>query len=110
VRLMGGTGGAGDPEQLFAIGYATCFESALAAVARRCHQQASDVTIDSKVSLRPTGDGAWKLAVTLDVALPSVGDRKTAVQLVQAAHKVCPYSIATRGNIDVTLLIGGEPI
>jgi lipoyl-dependent peroxiredoxin len=110
VRLMGGTGGDANPEQLFAVGYATCFESAIAAVARRCHQQTSDVTIDTAVSFRPTGDGALKLVVVLDVALPSVGDRKTAAQLIQAAHKVCPHSIATRGNIEVTLLIEGEPL
>jgi osmotically inducible protein OsmC len=69
---------------------------------QRCHD---------RLNRQPsTGDGAWKLVVTLDVALPSVGDRKTAEHLVQAAHKICPYSVATRGNIDVTLLIEGEPI
>jgi len=62
------------------------------------------------VSLLPTGDGGFKLAVTLDVGLPSVADRATAAELVRAAHEVCPYSNATRGNIDVTLLLHGEPI
>jgi osmotically inducible protein OsmC len=110
VRLTGGTGGDANPEEQFAIGYTTWFEIALAAIARRCHQQASDVTIESTVSHRPTVGGAPRLVVTLDVALPSVGDRATAAQLVQAAYKVCLYCNATRGNIDVNLLIEGEPI
>jgi osmotically inducible protein OsmC len=109
-KEMGGSGGGTNPEQLFAIGYAACFESALAAVARRRHQEPGVVTIDSAVSLLPTGDGGFRLAVTLDVSLPSVTDRPTAVELVRGAHQVCPYSNATRGNIDVELLLGGEPL
>jgi lipoyl-dependent peroxiredoxin len=107
---MGGAGGGTNPEELFAVGYAACFESALGAVARRRHVDAGEVTIDSAVSLLPTGDGGFKLAVTLDVTLPSVDDRETAVQLIRGAHEVCPYSNATRGNIDVDLLLGGEPL
>jgi len=107
---MGGNGGGTNPEELFAAGYAACFESALRTIARRRHMDADDITIDSAVSLLPNGDGGFKLAVTLDVALPSIGDRETAGQLVRGAHEVCPYSNATRGNIDVTLLIHGEPI
>ena len=107
---MGGAGGGTNPEELFAVGYAACFESALGAVARRRHVDAGEVTIDSAVSLLPTGAGGFKLAVTLDVTLPSVDDRETAVELVRGAHAVCPYSNATRGNIDVDLLLGGEPI
>jgi osmotically inducible protein OsmC len=109
-KEMGGAGGGTNPEELFAVGYAACFESALATIARRRHLDAGEVTIDSAVSLLPTGDGGFKLAVTLDVALPSVADRATAAELVRAAHGVCPYSNATRGNIDVTLLLRGEPI
>ena len=109
-KEMGGAGGGTNPEDLFAVGYAACFESALGAVARRDHLDAGEVTIDSAVSLLPTGDGGFKLAVTLDVALPSVVDRGKAAHLVSGAHQVCPYSNATRGNIDVTLLLGGEPI
>ena len=109
-KEMGGAGGGTNPEDLFAVGYAACFESALGAVARRDHLDAGEVTIDSAVSLLPTGDGGFELAVTLDVALPSVVDRGKAAQLVSGAHQVCPYSNATRGNIDVTLLLGGEPI
>ena len=109
-KEMGGAGGGTNPEDLFAVGYAACFESALGGVARPDHVDAGEVTIDSAVSLLPTGDGGFKLAVTLDVALPSVVDRGKAAQLVSGAHQVCPYSNATRGNIDVTLLLGGEPI
>jgi osmotically inducible protein OsmC len=109
-KEMGGSGGGTNPEQLFAIGYAACFESALGAVARRSHQEAGEVTIDSAVSLLPTGDGGFRLAVTLDVSLPSVADRPTAVELIRGAHQVCPYSNATRGNIDVELRLAGEPL
>jgi Ohr subfamily peroxiredoxin len=107
---LGGTGGGTNPEQLFAVGYAACFESALAAVARRRHVEAGDVTIDSAVGLLPTGDGGFRLTVTLDVSLPDVADRPTAVDLVRGAHEVCPYSNATRGNIEVELLLGGEAL
>ena len=107
---MGGTGGGTNPEELFAVGYAACFESALGTVARRRHLDAGQLAIDSAVSLLPAGDGGFRLAVTLDVSLPLVGDRETAAQLVRDAHQVCPYSNATRGNIDVSLLLAGEPI
>jgi Ohr subfamily peroxiredoxin len=109
-KQMGGAGGGTNPEELFAVGYAACFESALATIARRRHLDAGGVTIDSAVSLLPTGDGGFKLAVTLDVALTSAADRATAAELVRAAHDVCPYSNATRGNIDVSLLLRGEPM
>jgi Ohr subfamily peroxiredoxin len=107
---MGGDGGGTNPEELFAIGYAACFASALVTAGRRRHVHAENVSIDSTVSLLPTGDGGYLLAVSLDVALPSIEDRQTAAELVRDAHQVCPYSNATRGNIDVTLLLDGEPI
>ena len=107
-KEMGGEGGGTNPEELFAAGYAACFESALGTFARRKHVDADNVSIDSSVSLFPAGDGGFKLAVTLDVSLPSVEDRETAVELIHGAHQVCPYSQATRGNIDVTLLLDGE--
>jgi osmotically inducible protein OsmC len=107
---MGGAGGGTNPEQLFAIGYAACFESALGTVARRRRQEAGDVAIDSKVTLVPTEDRAFKLAVTLAVSLPSVADADEAVELVRAAHHVCPYSNATRGNIEVTLTANGRDV
>ncbi|MGH3764115.1 MAG: organic hydroperoxide resistance protein [Pseudonocardiaceae bacterium] len=107
---MGGEGGGTNPEQLFAIGFAACFESALGVAARRARQEAGDVAIDAKVMLLPTGDGGFKLAVTLDVVLPSVSDPAAAIELVRAGHRVCPYSNATRGNIDVTLTANGQPV
>lgn len=106
----GGEGGGTNPEQLFAIGYASCFESALGAVARRQRVDVGDVAIDSQVSLIPTEDRRFVLAVVLDVTLPSIEDPEQAVALVEAAHQVCPYSNATRGNIDVTLSANGQPI
>jgi lipoyl-dependent peroxiredoxin len=109
-KEMGGAGGGTNPEELFAVGYAACFESAIGGVARRRRIDAGEVTIASDVSLLPTGDGGFKLAVTLDVHLPEVADREAAVDLVRGAHQVCPYSNATRGNIDVELRLDGEPI
>jgi lipoyl-dependent peroxiredoxin len=107
---MGGAGGGTNPEALFAVGYAACFESAIGGVARRRHIESGEATIASEVSLLPTGDGGFKLAVVLDVKLPSVDDREVAADLVRGAHQVCPYSNATRGNIDVELRLDGEAI
>lgn len=106
----GGEGGGTNPEQLFAVGYASCFESALGVVARRQRVDAGDVAIDSQVSLIPTEDRRFVLAVVLDVTLPSIEDPEQAVALVEAAHQVCPYSNATRGNIDVELIANGQPV
>src|SRR6202045_2197430 len=78
-KEMGGEGGGTNPEELFAVGYAACFESALGVVASRRHIDASEVSIDSAVSLLPTDDGGFKLAVTLDVSLPSI-DRDVATE------------------------------
>jgi Ohr subfamily peroxiredoxin len=109
-KEMGGSGGGTNPEELFAVGYAACFESALGGVARHRKLEIGDVTIKSSVGLLPTGDGGFKLAVTLDVATPSGTDREMTAELIQGADKVCPYSNATRGNIDVQLLLDGKPI
>jgi Ohr subfamily peroxiredoxin len=106
---MGGEGGGTNPEQLFAVGYAACFEGAIGAVARRQKLEAGDVEIDSKVSLDPGPERTFILSVELDVTLPSVeGD--AAVELVRDAHKVCPYSNATRGNIEVVLTANGAAV
>jgi Ohr subfamily peroxiredoxin len=107
---MGGSGGGTNPEELFAVGYAACFEGALGVVARRMKAEAGDVEIDSGVSLSPDGKGGFFLSVTLDVKLPSVADGPEAVELVRAAHQVCPYSNATRGNIEVALTANGQPV
>jgi osmotically inducible protein OsmC len=106
---MGGDGGGTNPEQLFAVGYAACFEGALGVVAERKKADAGDVSIDSKVSLITTEERGYNVAVELDVTLPSVED-SLAVELVRAAHEVCPYSNATRGNVDVKLTANGLPV
>ena len=106
---LGGEGGGTNPEQLFAVGYASCFESALAAVARRQKLEVGDVGIDSQVKLMTGEDRSFTIAVELAVTLPSV-EGEGAVELVKAAHKVCPYSNATRGNIDVAFTVNGEPL
>jgi Ohr subfamily peroxiredoxin len=107
---LGGKGGGTNPEELFAVGFAACFESALSAVARRKKLEELDAAIDSRVMLFPTEERGFKLAVELDVSLPAVEDPQQAVELVRAAHGVCPYSNATRGNIDVTLTANGQPV
>ena len=109
-REMGGEGGGTNPEELFAVGFAACFEGALAVVARRAKEEAGDVAIDSKVMLFPTEERGFKLGVQLDVTLPSVQDPAKAAELVRAAHRVCPYSNATRDNIDVTLTANGQSV
>jgi Ohr subfamily peroxiredoxin len=107
---MGGQGGGTNPEELFAVGYAACFEGALGTVARRNKHEAGDVAIDSKVSLITTEERGFTIAVELHVSLPSIKDSTEAVDLVRSAHKVCPYSNATRGNIDVVLTANGSPV
>jgi Ohr subfamily peroxiredoxin len=109
-KEMDGEGGGTNPEQLFAVGYAACFESALGAVARRQKLEVDDVAIESSVSLIPTDERTFTLGVALDVTLPSVPDSDQAIALVQAAHLVCPYSNATRGNIDVRLTANGAAV
>jgi osmotically inducible protein OsmC len=106
---MGGDEEGTNPEQLFAVGYASCFENALAAVARRAKVEVGDVEIDSKVMLVTGEERSFTIAVELAVTLPSV-EGEAAVELVKAAHKVCPYSNATRGNIEVTLTANGASV
>ena len=106
----GGPGGGTNPEQLFAVGYAACFEGALGAAARRERVQVDDVAIDSRVSLMPTEDRGFTVGVEMDVTLPSIKDTEQAVELVRAAHQICPYSNATRGNLDVVLTANGAPV
>jgi osmotically inducible protein OsmC len=102
-------GGGTNPEQLFAVGYAACFEGAIGAVGRRQRLEVGDVSIDSSVSLMPTEERGFKLGVVLDVTLPQL-DENTAETVVRAAHTVCPYSNATRGNIDVQLIANGREL
>jgi osmotically inducible protein OsmC len=103
-KELGGAGGATNPEQLFAAGYAACFHSALRLVAQ---SEGADVTgseVVADVSIGDNGNGGFGLAVALEVALPAV-ERATAEKLLERAHQVCPYSNATRGNIEVTLSV-----
>ena len=98
-----GTGGGTNPEQLFAIGYAACYESALRSLARRQRVQVGNVSIDAKVDLISTTETQFDIGVHLHVHLPDVGDAEQAQALADAAHEVCPYSRATRGNIEVEI-------
>ena len=109
-KEMGGEGDGTNPEQLFAVGFAACFESSIGAVGRRARVEVGDVSVDSRVSLLPTKERGYRLAVELDVTLPQVPDPEQATRIVAAAHQVCPYSNATRGNIDVTLTANGHEV
>jgi Ohr subfamily peroxiredoxin len=99
---LGGPGGASNPEQLFAAGYAACFHSALALVASSQGVDASDSTVTSTVSLGKGGEGQYVLSVEIVAELPSA-DAETTQRVVDQAHKTCPYSRATSGNIEVTV-------
>jgi osmotically inducible protein OsmC len=101
---LGGAGGATNPEQLFAAGYAACFHNALRRVARKAQADVEGSRVTAEVGIGPTGGGTFGLAVTLRVALPLVPG-ETARELVERAHQVCPYSNATRGNINVELAL-----
>jgi lipoyl-dependent peroxiredoxin len=109
-KEMGGEGDGTNPEQLFAVGYAACFEGAIGVVGQRLRSEVGDVAIDSKVALITTEERGYNVAVTLDVSLPSVAEEATAVEIVREAHKVCPYSNATRGNVEVTLTANGAAV
>jgi lipoyl-dependent peroxiredoxin len=104
---LGGTGGPGtNPEQLFAVGYAACFQSALLSVAAGRGLDASASTITARVGIGPTGHGGFGLTVALDLHAPQLA-RADAEDLMARAHQRCPYSNATRGNVDVTLTVDG---
>ena len=103
---MGGSGTGTNPEQLFAVGYAACFQSALLNVANGRKLDASNSRITSRVGLGPTGHGGMGLTVALDLHAPLVSPVEAA-DLMARAHELCPYSNATRGNIDVNLTVDG---
>ena len=107
---MGGEGGGTNPEQLFAVGYAACFASALGVVARRQQVELGDVSVESSVSLLTTEDKGYNVAVELHVSLPQIPDPDQATQLVADTHQVCAYSNATRGNVEVTLTANGRDV
>ncbi|MFE7226324.1 organic hydroperoxide resistance protein [Nocardioides sp. NPDC057577] len=103
-KEMGGEGGATNPEQLFAAGYAACFHSALKLVAGKAKVDMTDSEVVADVSIGNNGEGGFGLAVQLEVTIPGT-DAATAQQLAEQAHQVCPYSNATRGNIEVKLTV-----
>jgi osmotically inducible protein OsmC len=98
-----------NPEQLFAAGYGACFHSALMAEAKGAGVDLADSAIVAHVSLGPRAQGGFGLAVTLDLEAPGL-DPKNARELLHAAHQLCPYSNAVRGNVGVRFLLGGEPL
>ncbi|WP_113717064.1 organic hydroperoxide resistance protein [Arthrobacter dokdonensis] len=104
---MGGSGNGTNPEQLFAAGYAACFHSALRLVARRAKADVTGSTVRAEVDLGATGNGGFGIAVRLDVSLPELGAGE-ARALIENAHQVCPYSNATRGNVDVQITLTVE--
>lgn len=101
---LGGPGGATNPEQLFAAGYAACFHSALKLVAGQSKLDVSGSEVSASVSIGSLPTGGFGLAVELDVHTPTL-EQTVAEELVAKAHEVCPYSNATRGNIDVALRV-----
>lgn len=104
VRLpteMGGSGGATNPEQLFAAGYAACFHQALKLAAGEEKVDASGSEVEAEVGLGPDGD-SFAITVTLGVHIPGA-DQKKAEAVAARAHELCPYSKATRGNVTVDI-------
>jgi lipoyl-dependent peroxiredoxin len=107
---MGGSGGPGtNPEQLFAAGYAACFQSTLLRLAAGQKLALPRSRVRARAAIGPADDGGFELAVTLDLDAPEL-DREQARALMEQAYELCPYSKATRGNIDVVLSVGGAPI
>lgn len=103
-KELGGAGGAGtNPEQLFAAGYSACFIGAMKFVAAAAKKALpAEVSVNGLVGIGPNGKGGFGITVTLNISLPGM-DRADAEALIHKAHEVCPYSNATRGNVDVTL-------
>ena len=107
---MGGPGGPGtNPEQLFAAGYAACFQSALMRVAAAQRLAIPRSKLIARVGIGPASEGGFGLSVALDLEAPGL-DRAQAATLMERAHELCPYSRATRGNIDVSLSVSGASV
>lgn len=105
-KELGGAGGAGsNPEQLFAAGYSACFIGALKVAGQQLKVKVPDnVSVSAKVGIGPRSEGGFGITADLTVSLPGV-ERDTAQRLVDTAHQICPYSNATRGNVDVGLTL-----
>lgn len=107
---MGGTGGPGtNPEQLFAAGYAACFQSALLRLAAGRGLDLGDARMTARVGIGLVSSGGFGLVVALDLDAPRLSNA-VALDLITRAHEACPYSRATRGNIEVTLTAGGATV
>lgn len=106
-KEMGGSGDGANPEQLFAAGYAACFHSALQMVARTQKVALGDSSVGARVGIGPNGSGGFGLTVALEVVIPDV-EHDAAQALADAAHQVCPYSNAVRGNVDVTVTVADD--
>lgn len=104
-KEMGGTGEATNPEQLFAAGYSACFSNALLHVARETKVSIKSAPTTATVGIGPNENNGFALTVSLSIELDL--EQVEAVQLVNTAHQVCPYSNAVRGNIDVKLIVNG---
>ncbi len=103
-KEMGGSGEGTNPEQLFAAGYSACFLGAVHAAGRELKLDTTDAAVSGSVSIGDNGAGGFGLAVELDIYIPNVTPDE-ARQLAEKAHTICPYSNATRGNIEVTLSV-----
>lgn len=106
-KEMGGKGGATNPEQLFAAGYAACFENAVRFIAGQQKIPLTGAAVTARVELHPRAEGGFQLAVALDAETKGL-DQAAAESLVAAAHQVCPYSNAVRGNVDVGITVRAE--
>ncbi len=106
-RELGGAGAGTNPEQLFAAGFAACFHSALHVVARGKKITVENSTVGGRVHLGSNDEGGFTLSVELEVVIPNL-PHDQALELADAAHLVCPYSNATRGNIDVTVRVSDD--
>lgn len=106
-KEMGGKGGATNPEQLFAAGYAACFENAVRFIAGQQKIPLKGAAVTAQVELHPRAEGGFKLGVALLAETQGL-DQQAAEALVAAAHQVCPYSNAVRGNVDVALSVKAE--
>ena len=104
---LGGMGGGTNPEQLFAAGYAACFESAVRLIARKQRLPLADAAVTATVQLLPTPEGGYQLGAALHAELSGI-DQAAGEALVAHAHRVCPYSNAIRGNVDVAITVAAS--
>ncbi|WP_018690978.1 organic hydroperoxide resistance protein [Algicola sagamiensis] len=107
-KEMGGNGGATNPEQLFAAGYAACFSNAILHVAREGKIKLNTAPVTAEVGIGPNESGGFSLTVQLETLLDLPDEQ--ALSLVKTAHQVCPYSNAVRGNIDVVLTVNSQSL